>query len=115
VSSALIAKEKEQFVRVGGHEFLEEKFVSKTGSKTLESATRRLNEVVNAMFEYQHNRDGDVDALIRQAIASLEAFAPRDEVERMLAKQMITTHLSAMECLKRAALPEQVLRDGRAA
>lgn len=62
------------------------------------------------MFEYQRNRDGDVDALITQAIASLEALAPRDELESMLATQMITTHLSAMECLKRAALPEQTFQ-----
>jgi len=103
-----MAEEQKRIVSVGG----QEKFVATTGSKTLESATRRLNEIVNAMFEYQRNRDGDVDALITQAIASLEALAPRDEVESMLATQMITSHLSAMECLKRAALPEQTF-EGR--
>lgn len=67
---------------------------------------------LSTRFEYQRNRDGDVDAMITQAIESLEALTPRDELESMLAMQMITTHLSAMECLKRAAFPEQTF-EGR--
>lgn len=99
-------------VSAGGLKFDVETLRTQTGSTTLQSAFRRLNEILGSMFEYQLNRDGDIDTLILEATQSLEALAPRNEIESMLSTQMIATHLAAMECLKRAALPEQTF-EGR--
>ena len=46
------------------------------------------------------------------AIGALEAIAPRDGLEGMVAAQMVATHEAAMECLRRAMLPEQTI-EGR--
>ena len=41
------------------------------------------------------------------ALAALRDAAPRDALEGMLAAQMVALHHAAMECLRRAHLPEQ--------
>jgi hypothetical protein len=41
------------------------------------------------------------------AIAAVEEIQPRDPIEGMLAAQMVVTHGAAMECFRRAHLPEQ--------
>lgn len=37
----------------------------------------------------------------------MHGIKPKDEVEGMLAAQMVSTHNAAMECMRRAMLPEQ--------
>ena len=49
---------------------------------------------------------------INGAIALVHGIRPTDEVEGMLATQMVATHSAAMECLKRAQLYEQTF-EGR--
>ena len=44
------------------------------------------------------------------AAAALHGIAPKDELEGMLAVQMVAAHTMAMECLRRAALPNQCKR-----
>ena len=44
---------------------------------------------------------------IRAAIAALRGIKPRDEIEGMLATQMVATHAAAMECLRRSMIQEQ--------
>jgi hypothetical protein len=41
------------------------------------------------------------------AVAALKGIAPRDEIEGMLAAQMVATHSAAMDCLRRAVLEQQ--------
>jgi hypothetical protein len=41
------------------------------------------------------------------ALAAMRGFAPRDEVEAMMAAQAVALHNAAMECARRAMLPEQ--------
>jgi hypothetical protein len=41
------------------------------------------------------------------AVLALAAFKPRDAVEGMLASQAVGLHHAAMECLRRAMLPDQ--------
>ena len=43
----------------------------------------------------------------KAALAALEGIGPQDELEGQLAAQMVATHNAAMECLRRAMLPEQ--------
>ncbi|SIT58786.1 conserved hypothetical protein [Mesorhizobium prunaredense] len=40
---------------------------------------------------------------------ALEGIAPRDELEGMMASQMIAAHSAAMECFRRAMLPNQTI------
>jgi hypothetical protein len=40
--------------------------------------------------------------VVNGAVAALKGLAPRDELEGMLAAQMVATHSAAMECLRRA-------------
>ena len=46
-------------------------------------------------------------AIVEAAVAALKAIAPCNELEGMLAVQMVSTHNAAMDCLRRAMLPEQ--------
>jgi hypothetical protein len=48
-----------------------------------------------------------VDVRQQAALAALRGAAPRDALEGMLAAQMVALHHAAMECLRRAHLPEQ--------
>ena len=44
---------------------------------------------------------------VAAAAAALRAFKPTDEIEGMLAAQATAMHFAAMECFRRAILPEQ--------
>jgi hypothetical protein len=44
---------------------------------------------------------------VAAAAAALAAFRPADEIEAMLAGQCVALHFGAMECLRRAILPDQ--------
>jgi hypothetical protein len=58
--------------------------------------------------------DERIPELCSNAIAILEGIQPRDEIERMLAVQMIGVHNLAMETLKRAMITDQTF-DGKQA
>jgi len=47
----------------------------------------------------------------RSAIATIDGIGPKDELERLLAVQMIAAHHLATECLKRAADEDQTLEE----
>jgi hypothetical protein len=49
------------------------------------------------------------------AISGLIWIAPKDELEGMLAVQLIASHGAAMECYQRAMLPEQTFEGRQAA
>ncbi len=49
---------------------------------------------------------------IRSAVAALRGIKPQDEVEGMLATQMVATHAAAMECLRRSMIQKQTF-EGR--
>ena len=44
---------------------------------------------------------------IRATAAALAGFKPKDEIEGMLAAQAVAMHFGAMECFRRAMIPEQ--------
>jgi hypothetical protein len=44
---------------------------------------------------------------MKAAWEALDAIRPQDVAEGMLAVQMVATHSAALECLRRAALPDQ--------
>jgi hypothetical protein len=60
----------------------------------------------------KHSDDTTRDQQIQATLAGMMGIAPRDELEGMLAVQMIAAHNAAMECHRRAMLSEQTF-DGR--
>ena len=48
-----------------------------------------------------------VAAQLAATTAALEAFRPKDAIEGMIAAQAVALHLTAMECLRRAMIPDQ--------
>ena len=57
-------------------------------------------------------RGGDGVENINLALAALHAIGPQDATESFLATQMLACHQSAMECYRRAMLPDQTF-EGR--
>jgi hypothetical protein len=51
----------------------------------------------------------------KAVLAAFKGIAPRDPLEGMLAAQMFTTHEAAMECFRRAHLPNQTFEGRQAA
>jgi len=50
---------------------------------------------------------GGRDTKIRMAIAAMIGIHPGDEIEGMIAAQMVATHNAAMECFRRAMVEDQ--------
>jgi hypothetical protein len=76
------------------------------GSRFDEQNTEILNQAVNALWLDNSRPENK----IRKQQACLEAMAgigPQDEIEGMLAAQMIACHSAAMECFRRAMIKEQ--------
>ena len=49
----------------------------------------------------------------RAALAGLIGIGPQDELEGMIAAQLVATHNATMECFRRAMIPEQTLEGRR--
>jgi hypothetical protein len=73
------------------------------------------NLVVNQALQALWLAKPDTEARDRQyqaAVAALAGIRPSDEIEGMLAAQMVATHSAAMECYRRAMIPDQTF-EGR--
>lgn len=78
-----------------------------TGAANPNLQTVIANQVISALW-----LPSDLSAEKRlermaAAISLLEGIKPQDELEGMLAAHMVATHSAAMECLRRAMIPEQ--------
>jgi hypothetical protein len=67
------------------------------------------NQVVNALWLDRTN-DGYQEKQKLAAISALMGIGPKDEIEGMLAAQMVAIHSASMECLRRAMIPEQTFQ-----
>ncbi|MDH3582031.1 MAG: hypothetical protein OEM91_15580 [Hyphomicrobiales bacterium] len=56
-----------------------------------------------------HMDDEQVEGQRRAVLCGMEGIAPRDELEGMLAVQMLACHNAAMECHRRAMNPEATI------
>jgi hypothetical protein len=54
-----------------------------------------------------HSTPEDRNKQMVATVAALHGIKPRDELEGMMAAQMLAAHNAAMECYRRAMLPEQ--------
>src|SRR5882762_4484530 len=64
------------------------------------------NQTMNALPIARAN-EGDASAETKAAIVGLVGIEPKDELEGMIAAQLIAGHSAAMECYRRAMLPNQ--------
>lgn len=73
------------------------------------------NVLANSVTQALWFKNSDASTQIQQltaAVAALTGIAPRDELEGMLAGQLIAANAAAMECYRRAMLGEQTF-EGR--
>lgn len=73
---------------------------------------RKLNEIAELLWLPETLEENDRNARVIRAIDLFEELKPADGAESMLAAQMVGTHFAAMDCLRRAALPNQTF-EGR--
>lgn len=64
------------------------------------------NQVGQSLWLAHADKEGR-DKLQSAALATLVSIAPKDEIEGMLAVQMIAAHSASMECYRRAMIGEQ--------
>ena len=87
-------------------------FAQATGTENSQLQLQRLNSVLQSFWLAGAADDETQNDVITGILASLRKLAPRDEIEGMLTAQMVATHNTAMECLRRAMLREQTF-EGR--
>ncbi len=78
-----------------------------SGSKSPAFTNSLLNAVINTAWL---PNGGDREAKSRQVqitLGALRSFKPTDAIEGMLAAQAVAMHQGAMECFRRAMLPDQ--------
>ena len=76
------------------------------GSKIDAWNDRVLNDTVEALW-LKNSDKGTTIKKTGAAVAGLMGIAPKDELEGMMAAQLIAAHSAAMECYRRAMLGEQ--------
>mgnify|MGYP000087622986 CR=1 FL=1 len=69
--------------------------------------TQKINEIASLLWVHEDADEDTKHARILRALELYESLEPADGAEGMLAAQMVGTHDAALECLRRAALPNQ--------
>lgn len=70
---------------------------------------QKMNDIIGLLWLPDAYSDTEKHARIVKATELFESLAPSDGAEAMLALQMVGTHSAAMECLRRAMIPGQLL------
>ena len=101
-------KESKALAQTGAPSFLSQI----TGMKGPQASATLLNQIL-PMFLVRKDLDENDRQNVEMAIFEiLDGISPESDIEGMLAAQMIGTHNAAMECLRRAMLPNQTI-EGR--
>src|SRR6202048_990184 len=99
-ATAVVADDsKETLKRIGGSQADDCNRIP--GNQAIQSLWIKQSD--NEVRERQYNA----------AIAGLIGIAPQDEIEGMIAAQLIAAHNATMECYRRAMIGEQTLEDRR--
>jgi len=70
------------------------------------------NQAIKSLWVAHSDSDG-LDSQYQAVLAAMMGIEPRDEIEGMLAVQMVATHNAAMECFRRAMLDNQTFEGRR--
>ena len=76
------------------------------GSRSDDFNNLIVNQTLNTLWLAHSDKNAQTNQFIAVSMA-LAGIGPRDELEGMLAAQLVATHQAAMECYRRAMLPEQ--------
>jgi hypothetical protein len=82
------------------------------GSQSAEWNHRVANDTVQTLW-FKGADEQARDGLIKAALAGLVGIAPKNELEGMMAAQLIAAHSAAMECYRRAMIGEQTFEGRR--
>lgn len=85
--------------------------VDSSGSKCKNFTFILTTQVVNSLWNPSSDYDERAQK-INSAISAMRGINPKDEIEGMLAAQMVGLHNSAMECMRRAMIKDQTF-EGR--
>lgn len=75
-----------------------------TGTNDADLQRRLLNQALGVI---RLPADEDRGGAIAATLAALEGIAPADGIEGLLATQMVASHEAAVECLRRAMIPDE--------
>ena len=78
-----------------------------TGTDNPTLQHRLINQVHDTLWLPKELSDEERMVRIQSAISMLQGIKPTDEIEGMLAAQMVSTHNAAMECFRRAMIQGQ--------
>jgi hypothetical protein len=76
------------------------------GSQSDDWNNRIANDTIEVLW-FKNSDENERDRQMKAAITGLIGIAPQDELEGMMAAQLIASHSAAMECYRRAMLGEQ--------
>ncbi len=85
-----------------------------SGSADKDFTYTLLKQAVEGLWVGNSMPQEEVNKRVNMVFATMEGIRPQDEVEGMLAAQMLATHNATMECFRRSMLPEQAF-EGRQA
>ncbi len=89
---------------------LPETMVKATGTNDPVLAQRLLDQVYETLWMPAELSEEERVLRIRAAIAAMRGIKPQDEVEGMLAAQMVATHAAAMDCLRLSMIQGQTFK-----
>jgi hypothetical protein len=81
------------------------------GSRSDDFNSQIVNQAFNAVWLGHSDKNAQTNQFVAVSMA-LAGIGPRDELEGMLAAQIVAVHAAAMECYRRAMLKDQTL-EGR--
>ncbi|MBV9393512.1 MAG: hypothetical protein JOZ84_03785 [Methylobacteriaceae bacterium] len=84
------------------------------GSQSDDWNNNLASQTLNALWLKHSDEEGRTRQM-NGAISGLIGIAPKDELEGMLAVQLVASHSAAMECYRRAMLAEQTFEGRQAA
>ena len=82
------------------------------GSRSDELNTILVSQVVSSLWVKNSDAE-EISKLRSAALFALGGIAPRDELEGMIAGQLVACHNASMECFRRAMIGEQSLEGRR--
>lgn len=76
------------------------------GSQSDDFNLALVNQAADA--SWRPEQGSELDAItLQRVMATFQGIGPKDEMEGMLATQMVAVHNAAMECFRRAMIPDQ--------
>lgn len=106
--SKKVAKTKKSITGLASEEKITSaKYKEMTGVTAQQDFMLKLREISNLLWHPSNATPEERDHKIARALELYEGLNPTDSLEGMLALQMIATHDAGLECLRRAAIPEQ--------